>query len=377
MGLLLSSLLAAALVTSRAYAADDLWYPGEGVKQDMYVTYRIQELDANDGRPYEMTIYFKEQSNGDWIVPTYVVSQGKVIKGTMKLADNMAYLSGGSDVPAEMRTFISGYSGSLHWLDAFTTKGEPLSLTQGSWGKIAAIGGEEIKPRGPAKITVTAGTFDTTLVSWHKGVDNNIWILNEFPFPIMGKAFAEDATGGSVSQFDYELLATGTGEPTPPGDTEEIPTPPLPIRKTARGIYGADLDWEPAQILPGQEVSFRFAFYDAQGFPLFGELVNYDFDVKARDGSVLYHVENKNAEDGTGREVVKFNATGPATISITINSVSGRDTGQFTEAVDFNIVVVPEFPVGAAVAVGSVVGLIVVATRTRAFRNLLGGNNGL
>jgi hypothetical protein len=180
-----------------------------------------------------------------------------------------------------------------------------------------------------------------------------------------------------VHQFDYELLATGTGQPTPPDDNEQIPMPPLPIRKTATGEYGADLDWDPAQILPGQEVSFRFAFYDTQGFPLFGEQVNYDFDIKSRDGANVYHAENRNAEDGTGQEMVKFNATGPATVSITVNSVSGRDTGQFTETVDFNIVVIPEFPFGAAIAFGSVIGFVIVATRTRVFRGLLGGRDGL
>ena len=147
--LLLLAVLATSLNVQSANAQqDDLWYPGEGVRQDMYVKYRIQEMDTNDNRPYEMTIYFREQVDGDWMAPTFVVDQGRVYQGTLKLADNMAPLTGGSDVPNEMKTYISGYTGSLDWLDSFTTKAAPLSLTQQSWGKIASIGGGEISPRG-------------------------------------------------------------------------------------------------------------------------------------------------------------------------------------------------------------------------------------
>ncbi len=38
----------------------DLWYVGDGAKKDMYVTYRVQEQDTNAGRPFNMTIYFKD-----------------------------------------------------------------------------------------------------------------------------------------------------------------------------------------------------------------------------------------------------------------------------------------------------------------------------
>ena len=128
---------------------DDRWYVGEGAEQDMYVKYRIQDFDTNNNEPFEMTIYFKEQdADGNWIAPTFVQYQGRVYSGTMKLGDNLASLSGGSDIPDNMRSFVGAYGRSLQWLEAFTAKSKPLSLSQPSWGKIAAIGGEEIKPQG-------------------------------------------------------------------------------------------------------------------------------------------------------------------------------------------------------------------------------------
>jgi hypothetical protein len=71
-----------------AYAADDNnWFLGKGAKPNMYVTYKIYEHDTNEGQPFEMTIWFKQQDKtGNWIAPVFVVDQGKVISGTFKLS---------------------------------------------------------------------------------------------------------------------------------------------------------------------------------------------------------------------------------------------------------------------------------------------------
>jgi hypothetical protein len=355
------------VLNSSAYAQeDDLWYPGEGVKQDMYVKYTVQEETTNDRKPFELTLYFQEQQDGDWIVPAFVVNPttGKVIEGTWKLSDNMGYLAGGSQVPAEMNDFVGGYQGSLHWLDAFTTKGAPLSLTAGSWGKTASIGGSEVKPSGQETITAAGKTWDTTVILWHKSVDSRVWIQNGFPFPIKAEAYADVTTGSPPIQFSFELLETGMGPPEKPTGTDVVPTPPL-SDKTGRGTYEIQLDWDPATIEPGQTVVFSVSLKDDTGFPL--ERANYDFTVKGSDGTVVQEFRNQNAdaETGTGTHEVQLDAAGPMTVTVKINSISGQDTGQFTESVDFNVVVVPEFPVSAAIVAAAVIGLVVVLTRSR------------
>jgi hypothetical protein len=356
-------------LTKGAFAADDNWYPGEGLQKDTYLTYRIQELDTADGDPYVMTMWFKEQQDGDWVVPVYVEFEGRVIQGTMKLGENMGYLAGGSQVPAEMNDFIGGYQSSLHWLDAFTTKSEPLSLKAGSWGKIAAIGGAEIKPAGNEKVSFQgaqdvcqAASCDTTLISWHKGVDNKIWIVNEFPFPVKAETFAEDATGGSVTQFKFELLKVGTGQPNI-NPTGEIPKPPLE-RKTASGKYAVTLDWEPAEIQPGNDVNFGVSFADNTHFPL--QDVRYDFTVKDASGNILAEFKDQRSEIG-GPEIhpVKVNSSGTIRAEVVITAVEGQTTGQAIESADFSVVVVPEFPVSAAIVAAAVIGLVVVMTRAR------------
>ncbi|HKZ62472.1 MAG TPA: hypothetical protein VJZ68_08685 [Nitrososphaera sp.] len=365
--LLVFGALSVALSSGAFAQGDDLWYPGEGVKQDMYVKYRIQEELTNGGRPFEMMLYFQEQDqDGDWIVPTFVVDQGKVIQGTLKLADNMGEIAPGVDVPAELSKYISGYKSSLHWLDGVTTKYDPESLTGVNWGQTASIGGSPIIPSGKETITVPAGTYETTLVMWHKGVDNKVWILNEFPFPIKAETYADVTTGSPPIQYSFELLATGTGKPEAPTSEEQVPTPPL-IKITGRGTYEIRIDWEPAEIKPGENVPFTVTLSDSTGFPL--ERANYDFTVKNANGTVVQEFKNQNAaaQSGTGTHEVQFDAAGRTTITVTINTVNGQPAGggTFTESVDFDVVVVPEFPVSAAIVAAAVIGLAVVMTRAR------------
>lgn len=375
--LLLLGVLAVAVNHSAYAQGDDLWYPGEGVKQDMFVKYRIQEIDTNDKQPFEMTMYFQEQNaDGDWIVPTFVVDEGNVIEGTFKLSEGMTYLSGGSTVPAEMNDFVGGYSGSLHWLDSFTTKSEPKSLTAANWGRTGSIGGSDVKPIESETIQVQAGTFDTTRVELHKGFTSKIWILNEFPFPIKAEFFTDSTTGNPETQFAFELLETGTGKPETPQGQAQVPVPPLEGR-SGRGDFVVTLDWEPASIEPGQTVLFTVSLADSTEFPL--ERANYDFVVTNSSGGVVaeFKSQNADAELGTGTHEVTFNDAGGMTATVTINSISGQGTGQFTEEVAFRIVVVPEFPLGVALIAGSLLALIVGLVRVKgtALGGLFGGKN--
>ncbi len=370
--LLATSVLAMSLSARSAYAVDDLWYPGEGVKQDMYVKYRIQEERTNNNRPFEMTIYFKEQVDGDWMAPAFVVDQGRVINGTLKLAANMQALSGGGGVPAEMNTYVSGYHGSIHYLDAFTTRSKPLSLMAGSWGKSASIGASEVKPLGTEKVSFAgaadlcqADSCDATLIQWHKGVDSKVWIVNEFPYPVKALTYADVTTGSPPIQFALELLETGTGQPEVPGSAIEIPKPPQGPFLTSRGTYKIELDWSPESIQPEEAIVFGVTMTDSTGFPL--ERVNYDVMIRDSSGNMVQEFENQNAELGVATHEVTFNTSGPMTVTVTLNSISGTPAGggTFTEAVNFSIVVVPEFPVSAAIIAGVIVGIVALMTRAK------------
>jgi hypothetical protein len=376
---LVFSILTSVMSAKSAYAVDDLWYVGEGAKPDMYVKYRIQELDTNNGQPFDMTIYFQQKDDrGAWIAPTFVEYQGNVYTGTLRLGDNLAALGGGSQVSDSLRPYVGAYGRSLQWLEAFTPVSHPLSLKAGSWGKIAAIGGEEIKPQGQQKITVPAGSFDTTVVGWHKSVDNKIWIENEFPYPIKAETFAEVATGQAPYLFKFDLLETGTGQPKPPKSTEEIPKPPLE-ESTGHGAYKVNLSWEPADIQPKSNTTFTVSFTDSTGFQL--DRVSYDFTVTDSTGKVIYDKKNSSTGAGTTgvENVAMGNSTGPVNIKVKVGSVSGTQPSSFVEQADFNVVVVPEFPVSAAIIAAIAVAVIVTMTRFKgaSIGSLFGGRNAL
>jgi hypothetical protein len=331
--------------SNNAYASDDNWYVGEGVKDNTYVAYRIQDYDTNNGAPYTMTIYFEKQDkDGDWIAPAFVVDEGNVINGTLNLSSlDMSVLGKGTQIPDEMVPYVNGYKDSLQWLSAYVPK-PGQSLSSASWGKIAAIGGSEIKPSGAEKITVKAGTFDTVKIAYHKSVDNTIWVADGFPFPIKAQTYADVTTGQPPIQYAFELLATGTGRPSEPVSTIQIPQPPLEQR-TARGTYFIDLNWTPAEIKAGTDVTFDVSFFDNTHTPV--QDVDYNFRVTDSKGDVLADLPNQFASDSVGRHTVKFNDTnaGPAKIEVDIVAVGSRDPGDFVESATFNIVAVPEFPV--------------------------------
>ena len=352
--------------SNNVYAADDNWYVGEGAKGDMYVTYRIQDIDTNNGAPYTMTIYFEKQDqDGDWIAPAFVVDEGKVINGTLNLSSlDMSVLGKGTQIPDEMVPYVNGYKDSLQWLSAYVPK-PGQSLSSPSWGKIAAIGGPEIKPIGAEKITVKAGTFDTTKIGYHKSVDNTIWVKDGFPFPIKAQTYADITTGQPPIQYAFELLATGTGRPSEPVSTIELPKPPLE-QETARGTYFIDLNWSPAEIKAGTNVTFDVSFFDNAHTPV--QDVEYNFKITDSKGNVIADLPNQVANNSVGHHTVKFNDTnaGPAKIEVDILAAGSRDLGDFVESATFNIVAVPEFPVNNILiflTVGLITGALLVVLR--------------
>jgi len=348
-----SKLLVFALITSvvisgalnminSAFAQTPVWYPGEGVKQDMYVKYRIQDYDTNEQQPYVLTLYFQQQDqDGNWIVPAYVEANGEVLNGTLKLSETMAPLAGG-EVPQEMNEFIGGYQNSLLWLDAASSKFDPLSLTAPSWGKIASIGGQEVKPSGNEQVQFAgaqdlcgAPTCEATRITWHKGVDSNVWVVNEFPFPVKAETYADVTTPPQPIQYAFELLATGSGQPPAPTGTSGAPQPPLD-RTTTDGTH-VILTWDPVNIQPNSPVNFGLEFRDANNAIL--NSVSYDFLVKEANGPTIQQLTNQYAQSGTDSQQLTFSNPGPKTILVTINAVGSQPVGQIIESVDFNIAV--------------------------------------
>ena len=325
-------------LTKNAYAANN-WYLGIGVQPDTYYTYKIQDHDTNQGQPFLMTIYFKQfNSTGSyWIAPTSVVYQGKVYNGTLHLSDLDLTPLGSSKIPPDMRDFVSGYKDSLAWLSAFVPK-PGLSLTAPYWGKIAAIGGSAVAPGGTAKVTVPAGTFDTTIVTWHYGVDNNIYVNPNIPYPVKAQTFAATTGGSPPIQYAFELQATSHGQPPVLKNQFIVPTPPITIQ-TARGTYFIEiLTWQPPTITAGKPTQFGLLFKNSQQ-----TIINdVTYSVKATQGNTtVYDVHDQHAADGTGIQTITFPKPGSISMLISVDGVGGVPSGEFVESSTFSLLAAP------------------------------------
>ena len=364
--------------TGNAYAQTATWYVGEGTLADTYVTYRIQEIETNDSTPYEITIYFQEQDDrGAWIAPAFVVSEGRVLEGTLRLADNNLTPLGGGEVPSDMQPYVSGYQNSLTFLEAYASKINPKALSGNPWGNVAGTGASIIGPTGAETVTVGGGTFDTAIITYSRGsVTNKIWVADNFPYPVKALVYADVTEPPAPVRYQFELIDQGQGQPEPPQSVEEIPQPPLK-RSTVTQAYQVEIDWTPVEIMPGQPTTFTISFFDNQGFPV--ENVGYDFVITDSDGNTLVEETNELARLGVAEQDVTFETGGGKSILVTVNSVGGIGTGAFTESADFNIVVVPEFPVSALIVAGAVIGFVVLMTRFKgtSFGSMFGGRNAL
>jgi hypothetical protein len=335
--LISSSVLATTdLLFSNAFAVDNNWYVGEGVTKDMYVKYKMSHFDTNNGREFTMTIYFKDQDDkGNWISPVFVEDQGKVINGTFLLSPLDLTALGTSEIPPEMTKYRSAYANSLQWLAAFVPK-PGQSLNAGSWGKIASIGGSEIKPAGHQELNIPAfkDPVDSVRVEYYKGIASNTYILNEFPYPVMAKTYVDVTTGSAPIQFQYILVETGKGEPAIPESSIVEVTPPLKER-TERGDFYVSLDWNPPTITSGQETTFNIEVTDKDQFPV--TQASYDFIAIGSNNTILLDLKNQLAREGTKSHSITFDQPGIVTIKIQVNSVKGVTTGIFTEQVEFQV----------------------------------------
>ena len=322
------------LFNNETYAQSNTWYVGKGLQPDSYYTYKVQEHDTNQDRPFLMTIYFKEfdKEKNYWIAPFFVVDRGNVVNGTLHLSSLDLSALGTSEVPQEAAKYRSAYTSSLQWLSSFVPKpGQSLSAPY--WGKIAAIGGQAIAPSGSAKITVPAGTFNTVVVSWHYGEDNHIWVSPNMPYPVKAETFAAVTTGNAPVQYAYELQSTGKGQPPIPKSAFEAPEPPLTVR-TSTGDYFIRLLWYPPIVANSTE-EFGLIFMDASQLIL--PRVTYGFEVNYANGTSISRLTNQRALDGTSTQEISFPGSGLYTIEVKVESVAGKPLGIFIEKARFTV----------------------------------------
>ena len=190
------------------------WYVGEGLKQGDYFYYELCHVDYKECTEFGMEIWIEGDvqvgSESKWLAQTVVYDGSKILKGTMELGKVAPEPTGGSDNLVSHR---AAFKSSVIWLSAFATSyggegGEgPKEFSIPSWGKIGNIGGEQVKPTALETTSTSAGTFDTVLVTWKTGgAVSQIWVVDEFPFPIKASTWTHVSEGIPPQEYRFELL---------------------------------------------------------------------------------------------------------------------------------------------------------------------------
>lgn len=352
------------MATKVAYAQGE-WYSGDGAQEGLLMKYRISFFDYKSGQPIDVTIWLaSKDEKSNWKTFTIVEDEGKVV--TQDLLLSSLTLDPIGSMSEEFRPYAGVIHQTLGWLGSYSSKINPKALTGfANWGVIAGLGGGGIivHPRGSETINLAGKSWDTYLIGFHYAVDNTFWISDNFPFPVKAKVFALVSQRPIPVLFEYELLETMITDTPPVPPAEKLVLPKSPLSKhTTSGTFIVDLSWNPETIEPGKPVQLEVNISDTRGKTLPNP--RYNLEITDAKGNVVYKVEN------TGQRIheVTFESMGRTHVEVTyLGSFSlGGGIGEFIiEKAEFDLVVVPEFPFGAAVVMIAVMAAMIAVTRLK------------
>jgi hypothetical protein len=201
--------------TSGGVDVDGTWYLGEGLKEGNYFEYSLCEMNFNDCSPIKLKIWIKGDiqniSETLWDAKVVVEDEKKIIKGSFGLGKTAPEPILFED---DLFEYASAFKSSLAWLSAFATGNEsgihgPQEFRSATWGSIGPIGGgsgAQLITNRAETITTPAGTVDTIVVGWYSGNDNEIWIVDDFPFPVKALTYAGITEGNAPIMYQFTLL---------------------------------------------------------------------------------------------------------------------------------------------------------------------------
>ncbi|HJL67595.1 MAG TPA: peptidase, partial [Nitrosopumilus sp.] len=180
--------------TSNGVNIDGTWYLGEGLKKGDYFEYSLCEINLNDCSPITLKIWIKGEiqnvSETLWDAKVLVNDDDKVIKGSLGLGKTTPEPIIFDD---ELSDYAIASRSSLMWLSAFATANEndrihgPQEFRASTWGDLGPVGGgtnAHLNPNRVETIDTPMGVVDAIVLGWYGSNDNEITIVDNFPFPI-------------------------------------------------------------------------------------------------------------------------------------------------------------------------------------------------
>ena len=314
-----AALIAAALAAAAlpaAYAVDvgsgvdvdGVWWPGAGLEQGDYFSYSMCHVNYKECRQFQMDMWIEgERSVGTeqkWVAKTVVYDGLRVIKGEMELGQISAEPSGGTP---EIDQYRDAFKSSVVWLAAFTSSPAgssdgPKAFRDVSWGKIANIGGQQVKPLYTERVGVPAGEFDSVVIGWRAGgKDSKIWVAPDLPFPVKASTWTHVSEGDAPQEYYLELLERRRAVEQDPfaqvvptadlraqlGCPDLDRTPFASLKTTTKNFeYGMEVLYKPEEPKQGCDIEWLIKFKKKTDETEFLNHVQYDLLV-VDDGLAL------------------------------------------------------------------------------------------
>jgi hypothetical protein len=176
---------------------------------------------------------------------------------------------------------------------------------------------------------------------------------------------------GKVSQTDDQMTFTLK----PSSGVENTTTSEM---STDTGGVHVGLQWSPNPLDSGTSSTVDLTFSDAfSGKRIDTSDIHYALRIIDKSGSVVYSKDDLVAKGGKGSAAVDFPKDDNYRIEVQVKGIQ-RDGGSLDttrSGVARGMVVVPEFPAAAAVAVAGVVAALVAARRLATGQGLFKGSN--
>jgi len=348
--------------------AQATWYPGKGAEQGTYFVYTLKDLEYEGGRQLTIAIWLEDKDqNGNWVSVVSVNDQGIVSTGKMVLlSTNMQPISAEPSV----NKFRDVIKRTLTWLGDYATSEDPKPLAQVAWGRLGITGGVPIGIGVPAsidvvneQITAAGVTWDTTIVGFKYSETSKIWVAENFPLPIKAKVYSFRTEHPIPVQYEFTLQEFGRSDKPIELQGGPVELPKSPLRKLSDGgSVFIELYWGPEVIMPEQEVKFAAVLYDNANRRL-GETERYTIEIFDDGKSILKQELSNNLQPIT----VKFSSEGVKKVVVSYETLfrTGDATVTRIEKAEFDMVVVPEFPLGVIAVIGSVMAMMLIIARIK------------
>ena len=294
----LTIIISSGIITTVPQVFATTWYPGEGLKQGDFYRYNVCWTDWKNCAPLEIDFWVKNQTSdgAGWNLEMVAMDGSIVQKGIVSI---------GTETPdptysdSNISDYASTYKNTIAWLDAFSSKDNAQTLGSPSWGRTGSVGGQSVSTMGKGPVTVTAGTFQTWILGWHKGIDNQIWIDPSLSFPVKAIVYTDVTSGVPPPDYTLELLQQGNS-PTEPsflnvqssviaGANANCPTPDMVNDATANsqttntGSMVVAYRYSPSDPHLGCPMEWRISF--EKNFDQTQKYNNVQYDIVTLDNS--------------------------------------------------------------------------------------------